>query len=210
MGGLLNMIYQRQHFLIASKHEKEKAIAPIIKKRLNGEVFVKEFDTDQFGTFTGEIPRVNSAKDTCIQKARQAGLLFNHPYVIANEGSFGPHPLNPFMAIAQEFMVFLDLNRDILIVEEEFHPHTNYQTMVIDKGSTLDDFLAQANFPSHALCLQSYDQSHLIAKGIQVKQDLDVYLEHGFAHYKKLLISTDMRAMMNPTRMVSIAKLCDN
>lgn len=203
------MIYHKQQLLLASKHQKEQVIAPVFKHYLDAELLVATFDTDQLGTFTGEIPRPATSKETCVLKARQAGLACNHDYVIASEGSFGPHPQIPFLAVAHEIMLLLDLKRQLVIVEEEISTKTNYQTLIIDKNHNLSDFFKKVQFPSHALCLQTADQTQVIAKGIQTHKDLEHFLQHGFAISAQLLISSDMRAMMNPLRMQNLASLSE-
>jgi len=203
------MIYHKQQLLLASKHRKEQVIAPVFKHYLDAELLVATFDTDQLGTFTGEIPRLATPTETCVLKARQAGLACNHDYVIASEGSFAPHPQIPFLAVAHEIMLLLDLKRQLMIVEEEISTKTNYQTLVIDKNQNLDDFLKKAQFPSHALCLQTADQVQVIAKGIQTHEDLEHFLEQGFTISPQLLVSSDMRAMMNPCRMQNLASLSE-
>lgn len=57
MVGNMNSFSQRK-LVIATKHHKEKVIAPLIEKVLGVECFVgKNFDTDTLGTFTGEVER---------------------------------------------------------------------------------------------------------------------------------------------------------
>jgi hypothetical protein len=201
------MIYHQQRFLMATKHQKEKVIQPLFKQGLDAEVFVRDFDTDRLGTFTGEIARPSSALETCIQKAKQAGIEYDHPFILASEGSFGPHPDLPFLALAHEIMVLVDLERDLVIIEQMTCNDTNYQTMILDPKLDLGPHLDKLKFPSHALCLQTEDQSQVIAKGIQTHKDLEAYLAQGFKTCPKLLLSTDMRAMMNPSRMYQIGKL---
>lgn len=51
-------MFQGRKLLIATKHEKEKAIASIFEKELGVKCFVApNLDTDTLGTFTGEIER---------------------------------------------------------------------------------------------------------------------------------------------------------
>jgi hypothetical protein len=202
------MLYANKEILIATKHQKQRVIGPIIKDSLHSDWRVIEFDTDKFGTFTGEIPRTQNAKDTCIIKAITASQELNYPYVIASEGSFGAHPQIPFLPIQQEIMVFHDAIRDLTIVEQEMTTNTNYQTLLIESSTKLDDFLKMAKFPSHALCLQTFDQKLVIAKGIKNFSKLHQYLEFGYTIAPQLLLSTDMRAMMNPSRMHQIRNLC--
>ena len=203
------MSFDKKGILVATKHQKEKVIAPIFKKYLACDTFTSEFDTDQLGTFTGEIPRLKDAMSTCKDKAILAAQLSGHPYALASEGSFGPHPMIPFLPYSQEWMVFVDLEADICIQEAIKTQETNYQTKIIEPDVDLTAFLKQVQFPTHGLCLQTSCLNTVIAKGIQNHKDLQLALKKGFALDEKLLLSTDMRAMMNPTRMRVIEKLAE-
>ena len=203
------MHYQNQLVLLASKHEKEKAIAPPFIARLSCTLRVHDFDTDQFGTFTGEIARTQSPYQTCLLKAKTAAKRYNYALAVASEGSFGSHPLFPFVPSAHELMVFVDRTRDWLIAEQLVSQKTNYAMITINKNTELDIFLNRVHFPSHALILQASSDNHVVAKGINNLQDLAHHLAIGFKTEKELRLATDMRAMMNPTRMAVIGELAD-
>ncbi len=88
-------------------------------------------------------------------------------------------------------------------------PKTNYRMMTITPQTELDDFLEKAGFPEHALTLQTNSDKRVIAKGVRDFEALHAALAHGFQHEKELFIATDMRAMMNPTRMQAISVLAE-
>lgn len=201
------MIYKDKSVLLASKHNKEQAIEPVFRDTLACNICVEDVDTDQFGTFTGEIPRNFSAYETCVLKARHAANEKKYAFSIASEGSFGPHPSNPFIAHAHEIMVFVDLEKDWIIAEQLITPNTNYKMMTIQKDTKLDKFLTSTLFPSHGLTLQSGDRRDIIAKGIDNDHQLQAALTAGFKKHDELFIATDMRAMMNPTRMQTLSEL---
>ncbi|RUR24287.1 DUF6671 family protein [Legionella qingyii] len=201
------MHYQNQSVLLASKHEKEKAIADVFFEKLACTLDVHEFDTDQFGTFTGEIARTLSPYDTCVLKARRAAEHYGYELAIASEGSFGPHPAFPFIASDHEIMVFLDRKNNWVITEQYTTPKTNYRMMTLTPQTELRDFLEQAGFPEHALTLQTNSNKKVLAKGIRDIKALETALDLGFQQEKVLFLATDMRAMMNPTRMQAIAAL---
>lgn len=201
------MNYKDKFVLLASKHNKEQAIEPVFRQALACNLCVEEIDTDQFGTFTGEVPRTLSAYETCILKAKYAAKEKKYSLSVASEGSFGPHPANPFIPHAHEIMVFVDLERDWVISEQLLTSNTNYKMTTIDKDTCLDSFLTSSLFPSHALTLQSADRHDVIAKGINTHHQLKAALADGFKKYNELFLATDMRAMMNPTRMQTIGEL---
>ena len=61
-------MFKGRNLIIATKHGKEKVIAPIVEKELGVKCFVtKDLDTDILGTFTGEVER----KDDPLTAARK-------------------------------------------------------------------------------------------------------------------------------------------
>lgn len=207
--GALRMRYKNQRVLLASKHKKEQAVSAIFFHKLGCEVYVEAFDTDQFGTFTGDIPRLQSPYQTCILKAQKAAEIYDYDLSLANEGSFGPHPFIPFIAHAHEIMVFIDRKNNWIIAEQLTTEKTNYKMLTIDKTTALADFLNDVGFPHHALTLQTHLSKEVIAKGINDSNNLSAALTKGFNQEKELLLATDMRAMVNPTRMQAIRTLAD-
>lgn len=203
------MYYKDQNVLLASKHEKEQAIAAPFMTRLSCTLTVNDFDTDQFGTFTGEIARTLSPYETCLLKAKTAAEQDNYAYSVASEGSFGPHPAFPLVPSAHELMVFIDREHDWIIAEQLVSQKTNYAMITINKNTNIDAFLKRVRFPSHALIVQGSSDNRVVAKGINHFETLIHHLTIGFKNEKELLLTTDMRAMMNPTRMEVIGELAD-
>ncbi|CAM2766138.1 DUF6671 family protein [Legionella worsleiensis] len=203
------MYYKNHCVLLASKHQKEQAIAPPFEKVLSCSLEVLEFDTDQFGTFTGEIPRVLSPYETCLLKAKSAAEQHGFSCSVASEGSFGPHPLLPFIASAQEIMVFVDREHDWVIAEQLVSQKTNYAMQTINQKTDIEPFLHQVQFPSHGLIVQLQSDKRVLAKGIKDRDLLFHHLTAGFQHDDELIVTTDMRAMMNPLRMEVIGELAN-
>lgn len=177
--------------------------------RLSCTLRVHEFDTDEFGTFNGEIPRILNPYETCMLKATNAAKCYNYALAVASEGSFGPHPALPFIPSAHELMVFVDRTRDWIIAEQLVSQKTNYAMIAINKNTFLDDFLERVRFPSHALIVQATSNNQVLAKGVNNLESLMNHIGLGFKNEKELILGTDMRAMMNPTRMQVIGELAD-
>lgn len=196
--------YHHQSILLASKHQKEQAIAPVFAKKLGCSLNIHEFDTDQFGTFTGEVPRAQSPYETCVLKAKTAADHYGYRLALASEGSFGPHPQMPFVASDHEIMVLVDREQSWVIAEQCLSTETNYAMLTLNAHTDWSSFLDQVHFPSHALTLQTAKDKQLIAKGIQTFDELEHWIHHGLTQDDELLLGTDMRAMMNPTRMALI------
>ncbi|MCL5272452.1 MAG: hypothetical protein M1486_03960 [Gammaproteobacteria bacterium] len=203
------MYYRNETLLLASKHEKERVIRPIFRDKIGCEIYTSDFDTDQFGTFTGEIPRTLNAYETCISKARAAAIANECLFSIASEGSFGMHPSIPFITSDHEIMVFMDLKNNWVIAEQLVTSKTNYNTLTLHPGSEIVSFLRSVQFPEHAVILQVSHSKEILGKGIQDQMLLDKLIKKGFTKGDELLLATDMRAMMNPTRMEALSKLAE-
>ncbi|WP_281239665.1 DUF6671 family protein [Flavobacterium praedii] len=196
-------MFAGRKLLIATKHEKEKVIAPILARELGVKCFVvSNFDTDELGTFTGEIDRKEDPINTAKKKCLMAMELTNCDMAIASEGSFGSHPSIFFAPADDEFLFFIDKKNNLEIVARELSMDTNFSGAVIHSKQELDEFAGRAKFPSHALIARkSIDDFIEIEKGISDWGKLvDVY-NHFIKLYGSVYIETDMRAMYNPTRM---------
>jgi hypothetical protein len=201
-------MFSNRKLLIATKHEKEKVIAPILEKELGVKCFVPEnFDTDLLGSFTGEIER----KDDPITTARKKCLLAmeqnNCDLAIASEGSFGPHPSIFFIHADDEILIFIDKKNNLEIVERELSTETNFNGEEIKSVKLLHEFANQIKFPSHGLIIRKAKNDFTeIVKGITDSEKLDNTFQHFISTYGVAYVETDMRAMYNPTRMKVIEK----
>lgn len=202
--------YKNKNILIVTKHEKEKVISPVFIEKLKCLTIVTDsFDTDNFGTFSGEIARKDPAKETCINKAKAAAEQYNIDYAISSEGSFGPDPVVPFIPCNLEIMVFLDLKNNLTISEQLYSHETNYAHLDIDRSTRYDDFLQKIKFPSHGVMLKEMDTQQVIEKGIVERNTLELLIRNQLKIHASLRIETDMRAMYNPTRMKNIGFLAE-
>lgn len=102
-------MFQGRKLLIATQHEKERVIAPILERELGVQCIInKGFDTDKLGTFSGEVERTDDPITTARNKCLMAMDLANCDLVISSEGSFGPHPTIYFLPADEKFLVFID------------------------------------------------------------------------------------------------------
>lgn len=196
--------YNGKKILLASMHQKELVIKPTFEEYLGCEIIVaKNFNTDQFGTFSGEISRELSAYETLKKKAITASNIFNYDYVISSEGSFGQHHQNFFTSCDTEMLLFYDRIRGLYIADYEVSSDTNYAELEISSGdfnkSDYLKWLGKVKFPSHGIIVKA--GSIVIKKGICNHYDLEQVISSEFRNYHNLKLETDMRAMMNPSRM---------
>jgi hypothetical protein len=55
-------MFQGRKLLVATKHQKEQVIAPILEKEFAVQCYTSDsFDTDLLGTFSGEVKEKNDA-----------------------------------------------------------------------------------------------------------------------------------------------------
>lgn len=203
-------MYEYAKILIATQHKKEDAIRKPFEEILRAEIHVPEsFNTDDYGTFSGEKKRIGTAYDTVIKKAKDAMSLFNYDYVIASEGSFGPHPLYYFLPADIELLAFIDRENDITVIESEITNETNFSHLDIEKNNDYNQFLSKVKFGSHGLIIKSTENNTILAKGVTERNELESILKSSFVTYEKIRLETDMRAMMNPTRMKAINSLAE-
>jgi hypothetical protein len=196
-------MFKGRRMLIATKHEKEKVIAPILEKELGVKCFiVPDLDTDELGTFTGEIERKEDPITTAKKKCLMAMELTNCDMAIASEGSFGSHPSIFFAQADDEFLFFIDKKNNLEIVARELSLDTNFGGAVIKSNQELNEFAERVKFPSHALIVRkSNDDFIRIEKGISDWRKLIKVYNKFIKLYGSVYIETDMRAMYNPTRM---------
>jgi hypothetical protein len=115
-------MFKNRKLIIATKHQKEKVIAPYLEKELGIVCLVDpHFDTDVFGTFSGEIARAHSPIETLRQKCLTAMQVNQCDSGVASEGSFGPHPSIPFVTADDELVIFIDLQHNIELVVRELN-----------------------------------------------------------------------------------------
>lgn len=191
-------------------HGKELVLAPMLQDRLGVKCFTSDrFDTDFFGTFSGEIERKDSALKTLRKKCLKAMEMCKCDLGIASEGSFGSHPTIPFIPANEEFLILIDLKNDLEIIGRNFSIETNYAQEEVKTWQEVVEFAKRVLFPS-PLILRNSENAEIIDKGIT---DWDV-LKTSFKNSQKistsLIVETDMRALYNPTRMKEIKKAGKN
>ena len=196
-------MFEGRKLVIATKHEKEKVIASLFEKELGVQCFVPEsFDTDELGTFTGEVERVLDPIANVREKCRQAMELSNCDLGIASEGSFGAHPSLTFARADDEFLILLDRKNNLEILARELSLSTNFDGKQLSSEEELLEFAEKAKFPSHGVILRKSDQEKVdIHKDISDLEELKRVFRELFQKYGSVYAETDMRAMKNPTRM---------
>ncbi|MGZ3757356.1 MAG: DUF6671 family protein [Mucilaginibacter sp.] len=204
-------IFFQRNFLIATSHKKEEAIGPVLIGKFKANIIVPEcFNTDMFGTFSGETERADSPLDTARRKSKAASIAYKIGLVIASEGSFGPHPSLNFVPADDEILLLTDYENNLEIAVRQVSTNTNFSGKQLTTIDEVKAFAQAAGFPSHKVILKKgYKDYSLIIKSITSLDELLLTSNLLLANYGSLFIETDMRAMNNPTRMSVIAQAAE-
>jgi hypothetical protein len=204
-------MFEGRRLVIATKHGKEAILAPILERELGVHCFtLPHFDSDIFGTFSGEVERLEDPVFTARLKCEKAMEMAHCDLAIASEGSFGSHPSFYFLPADDEVILLLDKKHDASFLARELSIDTNFNAAEISTFDELIEFSKRSKFPTHGLILRkSKTRSENIIKGITDWPDLKESFEKLIKGSTSLFIETDMRAMHNPSRMKVISKAAE-
>ncbi len=194
--------------VIATMHGKEQVIAPLLEKHLGVEIVIpKDFNSDKFGTFTGEIKRAGNQLEAARAKLHAAMEIEGLDLGVASEGSFGAHPSIPFVQSNLELLLFVDKKNGY---EIRGHHRTSEMNMNGKYVSSVEEalfFAEKHDFPSHGLILKFNEKGHFkIYKDVLTIEDLSNRVKKMLSvpFVKRIFLETDMRAHKNPVRMKAI------
>lgn len=207
--------YRGREAALSTKHGKGQMIAPPLLAWVGLRLREPDgVDTDRLGTFTGEVPRVGTPREVALRKARMGMAASGLPLGIANEGSFGPHPLVPFAPADHELLLFVDDELGTEVVQEALSTKTNFAYQTVARADELQgDFLRRAHFPSHGLIVRpnAGPNPGLVFKGITtapaLRQAVDRCVQTSIDRLAH--VETDMRAHMNPLRQAVLGELAE-
>ncbi|HEY6955109.1 MAG TPA: DUF6671 family protein [Flavisolibacter sp.] len=200
---IIEKYFGKRALVIATKHEKEKVLKPLMEDHLGVSIVVaNNIDTDDFGTFSGEVERQASPLETARKKCQAARKLTGAELVLASEGSFGGHPVIGFLPADEEILLLIDYKYGVEYKAKVISTQTNFRGNEYFDWEPLLFFASEVNFPSHGLILRKEKNDYSeIHKGIT---DWD-RLKESFYYFRnkhgKVFVETDMRALYNPMRM---------
>lgn len=199
---------------VATLHGKEQVIGPALMKalRMMGFTAIDGVDTDRFGAFSGEVIRTVGPMDACRAKAKHGAEVSGLDLIIASEGSFGPYPPAPFVPCDEEILVLYDARDD------SFFEHRNVSLRTVYGGEQctglgqVSSFAERMKFPVHGLVVranETWAPGDVLKKGIKEYDELMAFAHSLIDQHGSCWVETDMRAMMNPTRMEVIAETAE-
>jgi hypothetical protein len=202
--------YYEKKIALTTKHEKLKLIKPAFDQYIGCELIEINLDTDQLGTFTGEIERKAPPRETAIQKARLGMNAGGLPIGIASEGSVGADSVIGFFNSNVEQLVLVDDEHNLVISESYRSFDILAATITITPDQDISEFLKKADFPNHRLIVRpnSKEKSSSI-KGINgrdllleaIKKSAEVSPDGS------VVIESDLRAMHSPSRAKNIERV---
>ncbi len=194
--------------LVATKHGKEAVLAPLFEQ-LGMKCLAAPLDTDIFGTFSGEIERQGTVRETLRKKISACQQLYpDAEFILASEGSFGPHPLIGFIPTDLESLLFYQVDTQIEIQAEYLDTQPVHEQKVLLPGDDFKSYLQKIGFPEQAVMVHPEMAKIPVFKGIN---DKDVLRQALFdvsrkSSTGKVMICTDVRACCSPRRRVAIGE----
>ena len=205
--------YQDVAAVLTSMHRKELVIGPILHEELGLVVeLAPDINTDNFGTFSRDVERTGSQLDAA--RAKIAAGFRSAPWArvgLASEGTFGPHPYIPFLAIGRELVLLVDRDNGLDLTGYDETVETNFGHTVAPDLEAAFEFAHSAGFPGHGLIVSGSRDNKpapdvLLNKDVTNAAQLEAAVLEAVGRCGAAFVETDMRAHRNPTRMTSIER----
>ena len=202
---------------LVTQHGKESVIGPVLQAGAGLSVFrVEGVDTDAFGTFSREVERRGSALDAARAKIH-AGFEARPDarILLASEGTFGPHPAVPLLAMGDELVLLVDRETGLEVWGRDVGPGTNFAHRRVEDVGTALDFARHAGFPDHGLIVlgvrgETPAPNLFLRKDIADAEALVTATKAALDRTGAAFVETDMRAHRNPTRRQAIQRAAED
>ena len=199
---------------VATIHDKARVIGPALMRALPIAdcLSIIGVVTDRFGAFSGEVERVQDAFETCKAKAKHGADVSGLDLVIASEGSFFPYPPAPFVPCDEEILVLYDARDEVFFEHRHISLRTVFGGELCTSWGQVKAFAERMKFQDHGLVVRAKEKwtsGDAMKKGITDEVELREFTERLIDMQRSCWVETDMRAMMNPTRMEVIAETAE-
>lgn len=198
--------YQNREAVITTKHGKLELFQPAFAA-LGLKIKAIELDTDAFGTFSGETPRLKSPLETAVAKARSGMAASGVKLGFASEGTIGADAQIPFVNSDVELAVLVDDDAGIVIWESYRSLEIVAFQKPVDLATDLSGLLEQIDFPNQRLIARPEGNPEQPAvKGIASLNELQgaIALLQDESPTGKVLLEPDFRAHFCPSRRPNI------
>lgn len=205
----IEKFYKNKCVSLLTKHRKERIISPILAEAVGCQIkLAPGYDTDRLGTFTREIPRIDSQIETVRKKARIGMDLLGVSLGMASEGSFGPDPFTGLMPWNRELIILIDNDMETEIIGQAQGPG-NHQHLLTSDWQEAVKFAIRVGFPAQHLIVRTENDDNL-----NICKDIDEWPKYESIFFSvssrsstgKIVIETDGRAHGNPERRKMITK----
>lgn len=200
--------YRGRVIAVGTQHGKQHQFALPFDRVLGAQLVTPALDTDQFGTFSGEVARTCAPTDAARAKARLAMSVSGLPYGLASEASYGPLP-GGWLG-HEELLLFCDDAAGIEIVEGHRTPSVpgvgQRVSRYDDVGGSLLDGL-----PGQAVIVRPCGGVGAITKGITGTDALRCAIAAAVSASPDglALVEPDLRAHHNPSRRLILIRLAE-
>ncbi|MDG6109559.1 hypothetical protein Daura_31580 [Dactylosporangium aurantiacum] len=205
--------YRGADITFGTRHGKQHQAREPFRRVLGARVHAPaDLDTDQFGTFAGEVPRRLTPLDAALAKARLGMAATGHPFGLASEGSYGPLP-GVGLDGHEEILVFVDGVHGWHIIEGQRSLVTPSPRRLVAGLADLAAELPGMRWPEQALIVRPHNDAPAVlpplAKGITDLDRLRAAIATAVRRSPVGLaaVEPDLRAQHNPTRRTVLAAL---
>lgn len=188
---------------MGTMHGKERQVAPAFAAECGARVIAPPgIDTDQFGTFAGEVIRTLTPVAAATAKARLAMSAAKVPYGVASEASYDTW--YGMLAVHQEILVFLDDTRGIQVLEGVNVPRAPGPPKVVQSGHEAVDAARRFGFPEQGAVVKASIEGcmRVFGKGLTDAFALVAVVNDAVAASddNRAWLEPDLRAHHNPGR----------
>jgi hypothetical protein len=200
--------YRRATVVFATRHGKERQAREPFRRHLDADVVAPaRIDTDQFGTFTGDIPRTRTPRDAALDKALLGILLTGTPYALASEATYR----SEFgMTQLDELLLFHDAERGVTLTESVRAAVPPASAAIVTSPGEALRVATRHGFPAVGLVATAETAGGpVIRKGQRHAAQLAATVTALLARAGEVRLEPDLRAHANPARQQVIARLAD-
>ncbi|WP_375481298.1 DUF6671 family protein [uncultured Mycobacterium sp.] len=198
--------------VMGTMHGKEKQVAQAFQDVLGARVVApRGLDTDQFGTFTGDVDRRLSPIETARAKARLAMTSTGCSYGIASEATYSTQ--YAVLAVHEEILLFIDDVLDIEVVEGVNTPGAPGSPQTVRSASEAVDAARTFGFPEQGAAVKTMvcGNIRVFGKGLTDSGALAGTVEAALhaSDTGEACVEPDLRAHHNPSRREVLTRLAD-
>ncbi|MFM7677509.1 MAG: DUF6671 family protein [Roseiflexaceae bacterium] len=205
--------YGERQAVLVSMHHKADIIAPVLVAQLGIHITaLTTIDTDQFGSFTGEIPRPDTQYQTAVAKARAGMAHGGYQLGIASEGSFFPHPAIPWLTVNHELVVLVDDIHGWVLEGWATARETTAARQQVRTLADVHEFVRRVGFPEQGIVVRyQADGVARVHKDADTLEALCAVVDRAYhADTGDVWLETDLRAHRNPKRRVVIRQAAED